>query len=110
MRSASTALVTQGVSGLPLLSTRPNCSGVPVDRQLADDRGVVELGGGEVEPGRQVDDEPVDLAVLQRLHREVVGRVLRGRRAGLDDVGDRVEARGALLRAELGALEAGDAW
>ena len=107
--SASTAWLTQPVSGLPLASTSPNWSGVPEPgRQLADDHAVVELGGGDVERGRQVDHDAVDLAVLQRLHRQVVGVVdpRLGRR--LDLVGDRGVGGGADLGAELGLLERGD--
>ena len=45
-------------------------------RELAEDLRVRHLGGGDVERGRQVDDEPVDLLVLQRLRprRRSVGR------------------------------------
>ena len=38
-------------------------------RELPDHFAVRDLYGGDVERRRQVDDEPVDLLVLQRLHR-----------------------------------------
>src|SRR5436305_20440 len=77
-------------------------------RQLADDLRVRHLGSGDVEAGGQVDDETVDRAVLQRLYGQPVSGVLTGRGRRLDDVVDRVEARRALLRTELGALEPGN--
>src|SRR3954447_11268113 len=78
------------------------------DRELADDRRPVQLGCGDVQAGREVDDEGIDLLVLQGLYGKVVGGDLAWRPAGLELVGDRSEARGALLRAELGALQPGD--
>ena len=84
-RSCSTAWLTQLVSGEPLSSTRPNCSGTAgVRRQLADDHAVLDLGGGHVEGGRQVDHQAVDGAVLQRGLGVVVAVEDRrfGRRAG----------------------------
>ena len=70
-------------------------------RELAEDRPVLDLHRGHVEGGRQVDDDPVDLAVLQRLDRGGVLREDRRRLRGLDRVLDEVVARGAELRAEL---------
>ena len=67
-------LTRTSVSDEPLSSSKPNCSGLALgDRQLAHDDAVVQLRGGHVERRRQVHDQAVDLSVLQRLHRGVVG-------------------------------------
>ena len=47
----------------------------PGGLELPDDLAVVELRAGHVEGGRQVDDEAVDLLVLERRDRRVVGVV-----------------------------------
>ena len=51
--------------------------------ELADDLAVRHLHGGDVERRRQVDDEPVDLPALQRLHGRVVRVVDERLRVGL---------------------------
>ena len=88
--SAAIAALTQAVSGLSLSRTTLKCSARAAGGgELADDDRVVELGAGHVERRRQVDDEAVDLLVLERRDRGVVGVVdlrLLGRG---DDVGDR---------------------
>ena len=74
-RSDVIALFTQAVSGLPFASTTPKWS-VAAARvlELAEDLAVRHLHGRDVERGRQVDDEAVDLLVLQREHRAGVRR------------------------------------
>ena len=104
----ASALFTHRVSELPFSSTIPKCSFVPARGQLADDHAVGDLDGGDVEGRRQVDDDAVDLAVLQRLYRRVVRVVDEGLRRGLDVLRDVRVARRSDLRAELERLEAGD--
>ena len=62
-----------------LLEDHPEALLRSLRRELAEDLAVRHLHRGDVERGRQVDDEPVDLAVLQRRDRGVV-RVVDGRR------------------------------
>src|SRR6478672_666465 len=73
--------------------------------ELAEDLAVRDLDGRDVEGGRKVDDQAVDLLVLQRGDRGVIGiedgRLLRG----LDVVDDVVVARRAELGAELVRLQ-----
>ena len=69
---------------------------------------VGNLDGGQVERGRQVDDDRVDLAVLQRRD-DVVGVVEDFRLARrVDHFFDRFEAGGADLDADLGVLQVGE--
>ena len=77
-------------------------------RELARDHAALELGSRDVQGRGQVDDEAVDLAVLERLDREVVGVVDLRLLARGDRRVDQVQAGRADLRAELVALEAGD--
>ena len=63
------------------------------------------LDGRHVERGRQVDDEPVDLLVLQGLDRAGVRREDRWLLRRLDLALDQLVARRAQLRAELVGLE-----
>ena len=72
-RSSSTALETQAVSGEPLASRAPHSS-PPGALNWPTTVGVGNLGGGQVERRRQVDDDRVDLFVLQRRD-DVVGAV-----------------------------------
>src|SRR6185312_8375764 len=76
--------------------------------ELPDDDAVRYLHGGHVERRRQVDDDAVDLAVLERLHRGVVRVVDERARRGLDAVDDVRVARRAELRAEFVAPETRD--
>ena len=107
-QSRSSALLTHGVSLLPFWRTSPKRSFVPLAANWPIDLAVRHLHRRDVERGRQVDDEPVDLAVLERLHRGVVRVVDLGRRARLDQVDDVVVARRPDLGTQLVLLEAVD--
>src|SRR5919106_2206391 len=78
-------------------------------RELADDRAVLELDGGDEERGRQVDDDTVDLLGLHRRDRVVERVVDRRLVVRLDVVDDVLVARRPDRRAELRALQVGDA-
>src|SRR6185503_11315332 len=78
-------------------------------RELADDGAATRVDEGDVVRGREVDHQPVDLAVVQRLGgvaRAVVDVRLRVRG---DHAADRVGAGGADLDAQLVALQVGQA-
>ena len=102
----ASALLTQATSGLPLLEDHPEALLAPRRRELADDLAVRHLHRRDVERGRQVDDEAVDLAVLERRDRRVVRVVDRDGRRGLDGVDDVLVARRPELGAELVLLQA----
>ncbi len=70
--SASIALFDATDERVALLEHEPEALLRARRGQLADDDAVVELRRRDVERRRQVDDDPVDLAVLQRLDRLVV--------------------------------------
>ena len=74
-RSELIALFTQAVSELPLASATPNRSvALPLFSNWPRILLPGHLHGRDVERGRQVDDEAVDLLVLQRQHRAGVRR------------------------------------
>ena len=77
-------------------------------RELADDRSALDLDGGNVEGGREVDDDRVDLLGLESSLGAGVVLVDEGLGIRLDDLVDEVEARGGRLGAELDALQVGD--
>ena len=52
---------------LPFWSTMPEVLLRPGRANWPDDLAVRDLHGGDVDRSREVDDEPVDLLVLQRL-------------------------------------------
>ena len=101
-RSVASALFDAGGERVALREDHAEVLAAGRRRELAEDLRVRHLRGRDVERGRQVDDEAVDLLVLQRLHR---AGVLRGRPPaavdGLIVVGDERVARRAELRAEL---------
>ncbi len=102
------ARLTQRRSELPCSSTIPKRSRDPRVRELSDDDAVLDLHGGDEERRRQVDHDPVDLTVLQRLDSEVVRAVCERPRVGADVPDDVLVARRAELRAELVRLQRGD--
>src|SRR5690349_21072595 len=76
--------------------------------ELADDLGSLDLGVAEVDDGREVRHDRVDLAVLQRAD-DVGGRVVHPRLlARRDLLVHGVEAGGAHLHADLGVLQVGE--
>ena len=92
-------VVDAGDQGVALLEDHPEPLLAGRGLELADDLAVRHLHRRHVEGGRQVDDEAVDLADLQRLDGGVVRVVDLHRRGRLDRVDDVLVAR----RAELGA-------
>src|SRR5947208_4851416 len=80
---------------VPLLQHEPESLLRTPRRELADDLPIRDLNGGDVERGREVHDDAVDLAVLERLHGQVVGVVHERPRARLDVLDD-VEAPAVL--------------
>ena len=108
-RSASTAWLTHSVSGLSFVQQQAELvAALAGVLELADDHAVVELGRGDEEGGRQVDDDRVHLAVLQRELGVVVAVEHHRVGVGGDDLGQHVEARGADLGADPQALEVGE--
>ena len=106
-RSELIALFTHAVSGLPFASTTPKRSvALPLFSNWPRILLSGHLHGRHVERGRQVDDEPVDLLVLQREHRAGVRREHGRLRRRLDRRRDERVARRAELRAELELLQA----
>ena len=103
--SEVSAWSTQGVELAALLEEHPELlllAGLRLE--LADDRALRDLHGGDVERRRQVGEDRVDLAVEQRLL-GLVGVVEDQRlRRRLDHVGDRGQRRRTRLGAELEVL------
>src|SRR5262245_43893484 len=77
-------------------------------RQLPDDRPVVQLCSHYVEGRREIDDDAVDLARLERGDRVVVRVVDRGRLRGPDEPGVVVVTCGTELGAQLVRAQARD--
>ena len=108
-RERGERLVDAGDQRVALLEQHPELLLLPgLGLELADDRALRDLHGGDVERGRQVGEDRVDLAVEQRLLGGV--GVLEDRRLvrRLDHVADRGQRRGAGLGAEVVVGELGE--
>ena len=83
-RSVPSALFTHATSEFPFWKHEAEVLTARLCGELPEHLGVRHLDGRDVERGRQVDHEPVDLLVLESLDRAGVRREDRGLLRGLD--------------------------